>query len=224
VENSGAGPNTLTLKPSGTNDFNGAISGDINLIVGGTGTQTLSGLSNSYAGNTSVLAGTLSIAAPNLSDAADVFVKTSALFDLNFVGTDTVDSLFLGGSAKLAGSVWGGPASGAPNISALLSGTGSLMVSTTGPALPGDYNSNGVVDTADYVRWRDNIGTSNVLPNDPTGGTIGQTQYDTWRINFGNTPGSGSGTGETSTVPEPGTIALCLLAACSFATTFRRRT
>ncbi len=33
--------------------------------------------------------------------------------------------------------------------------------------------------------WRDNVGTSNVLANDPTGGTIGQAQFDTWRAQFG---------------------------------------
>jgi hypothetical protein len=36
--------------------------------------------------------------------------------------------------------------------------------------LVGEYNGNGSVDAADYVVWRKNQGTSNPLPNDPTGG------------------------------------------------------
>jgi hypothetical protein len=55
----------------------------------------------------------------------------------------------------------------------------------------GDYNDDGKVDGADYVTFRDNEGTTNVLPNDPTGGTIGTAQYDTWRANFGGPSGDG---------------------------------
>jgi hypothetical protein len=100
------------------------------------------------------------------------------------------------------------------------------MITSTGPALgiAGDYNNNGFVDAADYVVWRNNVGTTNVLPNDPTGGTIGATQYSTWRSNFGKTPGSGSAFGQSSTVPEPGTLVLGLLALCGAGAVFRRRT
>jgi hypothetical protein len=77
--------------------------------------------------------------------------------------------------------------------------------------LPGDYSDNGTVDAADYVLWRDNQGTNNVLPNDPIGGTIGASQYDQWRANFGSTGGTGAGTG--SVVPEPGRMALLVLGA-----------
>ncbi len=195
VQNSGAGTNTLTLNTSGSNSYNGTVSGNINLTVGGNGTQTISG-ALSYTGDTKVNSGTLSILNPTLglADTADVLVSTGALFDLNFAGTDTVDALYLGGSPKLAGSIWGGLLSGAPNLSNLLSGTGWLQVTTTGPALgiAGDYNNNGIVDAADYALWRNYQGTNTVLPNDPTGGTIGATQYNTWKANFGKTPGSGS--------------------------------
>ncbi len=53
------------------------------------------------------------------------------------------------------------------------------------PVQVGDYNGNGIVDAADYTRWRDNLGTSNVLPGDPVGGVIGQQQFDNWKTNFG---------------------------------------
>jgi hypothetical protein len=72
------------------------------------------------------------------------------------------------------------------------------------PETPGDYNSDGKVDAADYVVYRANEGTQNPLPNDNMiGGTIGQDHYNLWRLNFGL--GSGAGTSSFSaSVPEPG--------------------
>jgi hypothetical protein len=78
--------------------------------------------------------------------------------------------------------------------------------------IQGDYNQNGKVDAADYVVWRKNNGTTNSLPNDPIGGTIGQPQYDNWRSHFGQTAGSGSGAGVNAAVPEPATLVLLMFA------------
>jgi probable HAF family extracellular repeat protein len=74
-----------------------------------------------------------------------------------------------------------------------------------GPALPGDYNNDGTVDTADYVVWRKTDGT--------------QTGYDQWRVHFGENmgaTGSASAAAEpiSATIPEPVSIAL---AAAGFA-------
>jgi hypothetical protein len=60
------------------------------------------------------------------------------------------------------------------------------------PGLDGDFNDDGVVNAADYVFWRDQLGdTSN---------------YNLWRSNFGATAGSGSFTG--TAVPEPSSALL----------------
>ena len=75
--------------------------------------------------------------------------------------------------------------------------------------LPGDYNNNGTADAADYVVWRNNVGTANPLPNDPIGGTIGAAQYNQWRANFGNTAASRSAS--STMVPEPATAVLLTL-------------
>jgi hypothetical protein len=83
-----------------------------------------------------------------------------------------------------------------------------LRIVATTPALTGDYNSNGKVDAADYVVWREALNTTTVLPNDPTGGTITTTQYNTWRANFGN-----GGAGSAAAVPEPSASLLVLIAA-----------
>lgn len=91
-------------------------------------------------------------------------------------------------------------------------------------AAPGDFNDDGKVDAADYVVWRDNVGTTNVLPNDNgIGGTIGTAHYDLWRTNFG-AGASGSGSGLTAgPVPEPAAFALVALVAVGGYLNIRRR-
>jgi hypothetical protein len=87
------------------------------------------------------------------------------------------------------------------------------------PAVAGDYNRNGTVDTADYAVWRKNVGTSDSLPNDLVGGTIGPAQYDQWRAHYGQTAGAGASLGSSlssSTVPEPCTILLLVTVLTAF--------
>jgi hypothetical protein len=82
----------------------------------------------------------------------------------------------------------------------------------------GDYNSNGVVDAADYTVWRDSLGqAAGSLANDPNFGVpIGEAQYNTWRTNFGATL---AGSPDPLAVPEPCAL---LLIACA-ASAMRRR-
>jgi hypothetical protein len=62
--------------------------------------------------------------------------------------------------------------------------------------IPGDFNGNGIVDTADYTVWRD---TMNDTP-----------RYTEWQSNFGETSGGGS---NALSVAEPSSIALILIGA-----------
>lgn len=78
--------------------------------------------------------------------------------------------------------------------------------------LAADYNNNSTVDAADYTVWLDNLGTNNLLPNDPLGGTIGQAHYDQWKSNFGTVLGSSS-TFDSAEVPVPEPSCLVLLAS-----------
>jgi len=73
--------------------------------------------------------------------------------------------------------------------------------------LPGDYNSDGTVDAADYVMWR-------------KGGTSGT--YATWRQNFGRSL-SGAGGGASVSTPEPVSAAIVLVFAATFACWRRRQ-
>jgi hypothetical protein len=90
--------------------------------------------------------------------------------------------------------------------------TGQLVATSTFAAgLPGDYNENGAVDAADYVVWRDNLGSGTSLPNDDTAG-VDQEDYMRWKAHFGQPAGSGAGTG--AAVPEGSTLAwLCVWVA-----------
>lgn len=81
----------------------------------------------------------------------------------------------------------------------------------------GDYNHNGVVDAADYVIWRDSVGTSGSgLAADGNGdGMVNQLDYDVWRQHYGQT--SGSGAGQSSNVPESPSAVLFILGALGLA-------
>jgi hypothetical protein len=70
--------------------------------------------------------------------------------------------------------------------------------------LAGDFNGDGTVDAADYVVWRKGLGTMYTADD-----------YEFWRSQFGQTPGSLGAAGSElggNAVPEPGTTALLLLA------------
>lgn len=77
--------------------------------------------------------------------------------------------------------------------------------------IAGDYNDDGVVNSADYVVWRNNLGApEGTLPNDTAGGDIGAAQYDVWKKNFGAVLPAAV---VNSRVPEPSALVLLALAA-----------
>jgi hypothetical protein len=89
--------------------------------------------------------------------------------------------------------------------------------------LAGDYNGNGVVDAADYTAWRDALTAgATVLLNDPTPGTVDETDFDYWRAHFGETAGSGAVADSAAAVPEPSTVMLFLVGTLVVATIARR--
>ena len=74
------------------------------------------------------------------------------------------------------------------------------------PALLGDYNRSNVVDSADYVLWRNTIGSSVTSYSGADGdgnGVITQNDYSVWRAHFGQTGGAGSAASVDS-VPNVG--------------------
>jgi hypothetical protein len=76
--------------------------------------------------------------------------------------------------------------------------------------LPGDYNTDGSVDLADYTVWRDNFGgPAGSLPNDTSGSAIGSQQYRTWQTNFGRV--RATDTQDAMVIPEPPSAAMLFL-------------
>jgi hypothetical protein len=87
--------------------------------------------------------------------------------------------------------------------------------------LPGDYNNNGEVDTADYVLWRNGGPLMNEVDNP---GVVNAADYTEWRARFGN-PTPGSSAGSHVAVPEPASSAFVLIAlsmACTAAARCQR--
>jgi hypothetical protein len=85
--------------------------------------------------------------------------------------------------------------------------------------IAGDYNRNGVVDTADFVVWRKTLNSTIDLAADGNlDGTIDDLDYSIWRYNFGATAASSSLAGGSSVqrrlaaAPEPSSVALAVFA------------
>jgi phospholipase/lecithinase/hemolysin len=86
-------------------------------------------------------------------------------------------------------------------------------------AQPGDFNRNGVVDTADYVVWRNELGTTYIAAD-----------YNAWRAHFGRTNGDSPDLSTvakpqapSAVVPEPAACALLLAWGILAANTSRYR-
>jgi hypothetical protein len=95
-----------------------------------------------------------------------------------------------------------------PTIEHLAAGVRIASRSDVFAALPGDYDKSGDVDAADYVVWREGLGT-----------TYSQADYDVWRAHFGATAGSGAigyplsaSVNPLPAVPEPTSAMLCGIA------------
>jgi hypothetical protein len=82
----------------------------------------------------------------------------------------------------------------------------------------GDFNLDGAVDAADYVVWRNGLGTGYT-----------QSDYGVWRAHFGASLGSGSGSAIPfaeplfTAVPEPGSIVMLLAGALAIFLPLRLR-
>lgn len=108
--------------------YSGILSGNGSLIKIGTGTLTLNG-ANTYTGPTIISNGTLTVSTPYLCATSSVVIASSARMGLNFTGTNTINTLSLGGTAMPRG-LYGASAAGM----SYFSGTGTLNV-TNGPAV-----------------------------------------------------------------------------------------
>jgi hypothetical protein len=85
--------------------------------------------------------------------------------------------------------------------------------------LQGDYNLNGVVDSADYTVWQDHLGETVLRGSFADGnhdGVINRLDYDIWKAHFGNM----AQVGFVQQVPEP-TLTGLLLCGLTLGSFFR---
>lgn len=97
-----------------------------------------------------------------------------------------------------------------------------LYVGTAPPDLEGDFNSDGIVDAADYLVWRNNLGQGEWLLNGNGNGdgTIDTADYELWKDNYGDTAPGALATAPQS-VPEPSTLAFAIGAVLTLAGLYR---
>ena len=215
---------TLTVSGAGTFNINNTVTGLGSIANGGTlGTGGATGLSGSLS-STGTLAIDIGGAATNSFDSWSVSgaATLAGILSVDAVGgfvpaPGQSFTILTAASVSAASLTLGGPDAG---LFTLVKNPTSLVLQSIGGAsVAGDYNSNGVVDAADYVVWRNTNG-QNVTPGtgaDGNGdGAVNASDYTFFRARFGNTSGSGVGSG-AGAVPEPTTAVLVLMACLAMA-------
>ena len=121
-------------------------------------------------------------------------------------------------SVSAAALTLGGP--DAALFSLIKNPTSLVLQAISAVAVPGDYNGDGTVNAADYTVWRNTRNsTTNLAADGDNSGTVNTADYNFWKARFGRTSGSGSGSGA---VPEPGSVALALVAGLALVAIRRR--
>jgi hypothetical protein len=77
--------------------------------------------------------------------------------------------------------------------------------------MPGEFNGDGIVDAADFVTWRNGLGT-----------IYNAKDYNSWKAHLGETTGTGGATG-ASGVPEPCILGLVVVGVGVILPIMRRR-
>ena len=164
---------------------------------------------------------------PNLANPGDSWEELGTP-DANFLGEAFLqgDSTVADASSVSLGSLFN-TSVGTEDLEFLYRrASGSIVEGTvsyiTTPGGNGDYNGDGVVDAADYVLWRNNLGApdESAINNQGDGGGITASDYNYWKARFGDTTGSLKAS--SGAVPEPGSVAL-VLAACGMGLVALRR-
>ncbi len=89
----------------------------------------------------------------------------------------------------------------------------------------GDFNQDGIVDSRDYISWRNSVGqTGSSLAADANGDNIvNNADWDIWRAHFGmSVTAGGAGLG-ASAVPEPASFVIAVFGALLTLPSVRRR-
>ncbi|MCA9241338.1 MAG: PEP-CTERM sorting domain-containing protein [Planctomycetales bacterium] len=92
-------------------------------------------------------------------------------------------------------------------------------------AIDGDYNSNGIVDAADYTVWRDTLGSTTDLRADGNGNNqVDAGDYGYWRARYGSTAAIAAAPIAGVAAPEPGSLGILVLGLVGLAVRRSRST
>lgn len=211
----GAGPFT----GGGTNEFNGDLrpgNSPANVAFGGNVTiGPTAGLDIELAGTTK---GT-GYDSLTIAGAAELGGHLSVTFLNGFVPADGQSFNILTAAGGVDGTF------DAQNLPALSGGlhldlsysANAVNISVGG--ISGDYNLDGIVDTADYIVWRNsqNLAGGALAADGNHNNLIDAGDVTVWRANFGRTAAS-SALAESSAIPEPTTCLLLLAMTLCVAT------
>ncbi len=189
VTNSSEVNSTLSILNTGNFVFTGNITGNLSLHKGNAGTLTMAGV-NSYTGETTVTAGTLSMGSSGLNDTSNLSIASGAVLHLTHDAVDSVAELRFNQVLQPAGIY------NAANSGGYITGNGSIHA-LTGPsyALWSSENANGQSPELDY----DNDGVLNGIEyfmNAAPGFTVNPGLDSTHTVvwpNGGNIPSSNYG-------------------------------
>jgi WD40 repeat protein len=166
------------------------------------------------SGNVAVVGAAENIVADIRSGSVYLFDITTGTQLLELTASDATERGYFGSSVAINNdTVLIG--SGSPFRESTLAGSSYLFDVSSGP--PGDFNTDGTVDAADYAVWRNGLGT-----------TYTQTDYDMWRTNFGRSAAGAASVpgltgGSTPAVPEPAVTGSLAIAAVGLLVVPRRR-
>jgi autotransporter-associated beta strand protein len=202
----GVGAKTLTLQGSntGANSIGKIVdssSGATAVVKTQAGAWHLTA-ANTYTGGTTVSAGTLYLdTTAALASSSALTISSGATVNLNFTGTNAINSLVINGVTEVSG-VWGPPGSAAPNQNAVFAGTGYLNVQ--GKPVIVQQPVSGAAWQADPTSFAFTVGVA---------GDLGTLTYQ-WKQNGVNIPGATS-----SSYPIPSPVAQTSAGAYSCAVT-----
>jgi len=127
---------TVNLPTSDWVRFDGAVEGSGGIVKDGDGILILDD-ANTYSGDTTINAGRLTLKTTNSLPTTTVLnINASGTSHLDFVGTNRVAELWLGGEKQAGGATYGGTGSGADVVNTTYFITGSGVLQTQVPDAP----------------------------------------------------------------------------------------
>jgi autotransporter-associated beta strand protein len=146
---------------------------------------------------------------------------TAATVDFDSLASLAGGARIFASYGSLVGAVFGGVLDLPSGFTIDYNYLGGNQIALVGGAHPGDFDSDGDVDGADFVAWQTHfptaIGATLADGDADADGDVDGADFVVWQTNFPFTPGPGA-----SPVPEPATALLAAVSIAGLATLRRR--